>query len=310
MLTENNMNFHFKSALNSIKRSPFQALAAVFVLTITFFVGTVLATLIYSSSKLISYFETRPQVIAFLKSDATVQTISALEHKLAGDLRVKEVRYVSKEEALSIYKKVTSENPLLGELVSPSIFPASLEFSLVDLTHAGEVISEVKEEAIVDSVGFTASLGGEKTLQDVVEKLRSITYHVKIGGIVFVGLLIGTSFLVLVVTLGLRIATRKEEIEILDLIGAKPAFIRNPIIIESIFYSLIGVFLGWILVFIIVLYITPWIISYFGQIPILPKEPLGLFELFGFIFAIEAFIGVLLALIGSFMAFSRARRSR
>jgi len=304
------MNFHLKSALNSVKRSPFQALAAVFVLMITFFVGTVLAVLIYSSSKMISYFETRPQVIAFLKNEATSQAIAALEHKLAADLRVKEVRYVSKEEALSIYKKVTSDNPLLGELVSPSIFPASLEFSLVDLTHASKVISEVKEEAIVDSVGFTASLGGERTLQDVVEKLRGIARDLKIGGIIFVGLLIGTSFLVLVVTLGLRIATRKEEIEILDLIGAKPAFIRNPIMIESVFYSLIGVFLGWILTFIIVLYITPWTVAYFGPIPILPKEPLKLVGLFGFIFAVEAFIGVSLAIIGSFIAFSRARRLR
>ena len=97
------MNFHLKSALSSLKRFPFQALAAIFILTVTFFVGTVLAILIYSSNQTLSFFETRPQIIAFLKTNATSETISALQHKLVADTRIKEIRYVSKEEALAIY---------------------------------------------------------------------------------------------------------------------------------------------------------------------------------------------------------------
>ena len=304
------MNYQLKSAITSIKRFPFQALAAIFLLTVTFLVVTILSVVSYSSSKVIKYFETRPQVIAFLKDSATVETISALQHKLQNDMRIKEVKYVSKEEALSIYKDATVDNPLLGELVNPSIFPASLEFSLNDLSHAQGVIEELKTEAIVDSVGFTASLGGEKSLGDVVNRLREITLYLKLGGGFFALLLVGTSFLVLVVTLGMRIASRRGEVEILNLIGAKKSFIKKPIIIESIIYVLVGVTLGWLITLIAILYVAPAAINYFGEIPILPRDPLMFFSLFGIILLGEAVTGILLATLGSNLALSRAGRKK
>ncbi|MCX6705414.1 MAG: permease-like cell division protein FtsX, partial [Candidatus Woesebacteria bacterium] len=199
------MNIHFKTAWDYIRRSPFQALAASFVLTLTFFVTTIVLVLVYSSSQLITYFETRPQVIAFLKSDAVDASIADLQHTLSADTHIKNIKYVSKEEALSIYKKATSDNPLLGQLVSPSIFPASLEFSVTDLSFAQSIIDKVKAESIVDSVGFTAALGGETSLNDVVSRLKTITTYVRIGGIVFVGLLITTSLVVLLVITSMRV---------------------------------------------------------------------------------------------------------
>ena len=304
------MKIHLKTALGYIKRSPFQALAALFVLTLTFFVGTILAVLVYSSANLLNYFETRPQIIAFLKDEITPENVSALQNKLSADVRVKDVRYVSKEEALEIYKQATSDNPLLSELVSPTIFPASLEFSVTDLSFAQEVINEIKEEGIVDSVGFTASLGGEKTLEDVVGRLRTLTLYLRIGGGVFVGVLAGTSLLVILVITGMRITTRRGEIEILNLIGATPAFIRSPIILEALIYSSVGAFVGWLLAFLIWLYATPALIGYFGDIPILPKGTLNLFGLFAIILVGELIIGLGLALSGSYLAVSRARRNR
>jgi len=304
------MNYQTKSAVTSIKRFPYQSLAAIFLLTITFLVVTVLSVVSYSSGQVIKYFETRPQIIAFLKDGTTTETVSALQHKLQNDLRIKEVKYVSKEEALSIYKDATIDNPLLGELVNPSIFPASLEFSLNDLSFAQAIIDEVKSEAIVDSVGFTASLGGEKSLGDVVERLRKITLYLRLGGGFFALLLVGTSFLVLVITLGMRIASRKEEVKILDLIGAKKSFIKKPIIIESVIYVVSGVILGWLMTLIMILYIAPSAINYFGEIPVLPKNPLMFFSIFGIILLSELVVGILLATIGSNLALSRASHKK
>ena len=303
-------SIHLKTAFGYIRRSPFQALAATFVLTLTFFVATIVSVLGYSSSKLINYFETRPQVIAFLKSDATDNDIATLQHKLEADSRIKEVKYVSREEALAIYKNATSDNPLLGELVSPSIFPASLEFSVKDLSFAQSVIDEVKGEKIVDSVGFTAALGGESSLKDVVSRLRMVTAYVRIGGGVFVGMLALTSFVVLLIIISMRMASRREEVEILNLIGATSGFIRSPIMIEALFYSLFGAFLGWTLAFIGVLYLAPSAVSYFGEIPVLPKDTLGLFQLFGIILGIELVMSLILATTGSLFAISRVRKTR
>lgn len=304
------MNIHLNTALGYIRRSPFQALAAIVVLTLTFFVLTNLTILIYSSGKILKYFETRPQVIAFLKDEAKPEAISALQNKLSLDERIKEVRYVSKEEALTIYKDATSDNPLLSELVSPTIFPASLEFSVSNLSYAQEVIDEVKSEGIVDNVGFTASLGGEKTLSDVVGRLKVITNYLKIGGVVASTVLIGTSLLVLLVIISMRMTTRRGEVEILDLIGATPGFIKGPILIEAFIYSLIGVFVGWFLAFVFWLYATPGIVSYFGEIPVLPKKTLELLAIFGIIFASELIFGIILSLAGSSLAISRVRKNR
>lgn len=303
-------NIHFKTATDSIRRSPFQALSAIVVLTLTFFVATMMAVVVYSTSNLIKYFETRPQIIAFLKSDSTPEQIADLQNRLGQNEKLKDVKYVSKEEALSIYKSATSDNPLLGELVSPSIFPASLEFSLENLSYAEDIINTVKEEQIVDQVGFTASLGGESTLNDVVSRLRTISYYVRIGGAVLVAMLAAVSFLVLVVIIGMRMASRKGEMEILDLIGATPAFIRSPIVLEATIYSLTGVFIGWVTSFLFWLYLTPNVIKYFGEIPVLPVGTLDFFLLFLIILGGELLIGFLLTLFGSLLAISRARKTK
>ncbi len=301
------MNIHLKTALDYIRRTPFQALAATFVLAITFFVVSVLSILVYSSGQLLRHFETRPQVIAFLKDEATSEQIAALQTKLTRDSRVKNVTYITKEQALAIYKEATADNPLLSELVSPSIFPASLEFSLNDLSFAQAVIDETKKEGVVESVGFTANLGTENSLNDVVSRLRQLTFYIRVGGGALALVLAGTSFLVLVVIIGMRMTTRRGEVEILDLIGATPGFIRSPIVIEALVYALVGVLVGWLLTLLLTLYATPSLVSYFGEIPILPKTTGGILGLFGIILAAELFTGLALALLGSLLAVSRVR---
>lgn len=304
------MNIHYKTATDSIKRSPFRALAAIFILTLTFFVATLVSILSYSFSKVISHFETRPQVIAFLKDEATNESIVSLQNKLLEDPRVKEVKYVSKEDALSIYKVATSDNPLLGELVSPTIFPASLEFSVRDLAFAQNIIDEVKSDPNVGSVGFTAALGGESDLKNVVGRLRTVTTYVRVGGVVFTGILAIVSFMVILFTISMRMTARRGEVEILDLIGATKKFIRSPIIFESLIYSAVGVVVGWMVAFILILYLAPIALSYFGEIPILPKNTVDLLIIFAEILGIELIFGFILAYSGSMLAITRARKAR
>jgi cell division transport system permease protein len=249
-------------------------------------------------------------VIAFLKDGTSDTQVGDLQHKLAANSIIKDIKYVSKEEALSIYKKATSDNPLLGQLVSPSIFPASLEFSVTDLSFAQSIIDEVKGESIVDSVGFTAAVGGEANLNDVVSRLKTITTYVRLGGIIFTGVLTLASFVVLLITITMRMATRREEIEILNLIGATKSFIRSPIMLEAVIYAAVGVFVGWMLAFIAVLYSAPTLVSYFGEIPILPRDTLGILSVFGIILGAELLGGMILAVSGSLLAISRVRKTR
>lgn len=304
------MNIHLKTALKNIRRTPFQALAAIFVLFVTFFVSSVLIIFIYTSNQLLKYYETRPQIIVFLKDDAKEEDIGALKSQLDNDDRLKKVIYVTKEEALEIYKKATKDNPLLSELVSPSVFPASLEFSVTDLSYAEQVISEVKTKEIVDEVGYTASLGGEESLTDVVSRLRQIAYYIRLTGGIFIGFLLGTSLILMMVIIGMKMSTRRGEIEILDLIGAAPSFIRAPVFLEALIYTFVGVISGWFVSFLLVLYLAPSIDKYFDDIPILPSDILKLLGLFALVLAIEIVVGLMLSLAGSVLAVARARKRK
>lgn len=302
------MKQHLKTSFDSIRRTPFQALAAISVLALTFLVSTLLVVTIYSSDKILNYFETRPQIIAFLKEEAEQSEIDSLMQSLQEDSRIKSVSFVTKEEAAEIYREATADNPLLGELVSPSIFPASIEFSVINLELVEQMISEVQGQEIVEEVGFTASLDNGDALGDALQRLRSVTSYIRIAGLVAVAILSLTSFLVLMVIVGMRITTKKKEIDSLNLIGATPWFIRAPIILEAITYSLIGVFAGWLAAVVVLLYLTPSIVGYFGPIDVIPKDVTQFFLLLGAIFAVEILIALFIALMGSMVAVSRSLR--
>lgn len=299
------MNHHLQTAYNHIRRAPYQAMSAILIMSLTFFVATILAVLAYGSWSTLKYFETRPQVIAFLKSEATPEEVSSLQRELEGDVRIKDVKYVSKEKALDIYKNATSDNPLLSELVSPKVFPASLEFSVGELADAEGIIRSIEAKTAVSQVAFTASLGSSKNIGDVINNLKKITGYIRIGGGVIISFLLASSLLILLVILGMRISSRKDEIEILQLIGASPGFIRAPFLFEGLSYSIFGAFIGWLSAFLLTLYIMPSVASYFKDVPVLPSETIKLMELFGVIYAAEFIISILLGTTGSLIAIRR-----
>jgi cell division transport system permease protein len=297
-----------KTGFIYVRRAPYQAISVVLVMAITFFVATMIGLLVYGSTKLLVYFETRPQIIAFLKTDATQSQIGALQDTYKEDSRVRDVKLVSKEDAFNLYKSATSNNPLLGELVSPSIFPASLELSVSDLSYADTIVSELKTKDGVDTVGFTASVGGQDQLSSVINRLKDITKTVRIAGIGAVIVLLVTSFFVLLVVMSMRISMRKNEIESLRMLGASGAFIRNPILVEASIYSVLGVLSGWFAASLVIMYSSPRLLNYFGTIEVLPHSLQGLLTILGVILGVELIVGLIIAFFGAVGAVSRSLR--
>lgn len=66
-------------SLRNMRRSPYQALAAVLVLFLTFFVGYALVLFLIGSHILLQYFESRPQVTAFFSQETTLPELQAYE---------------------------------------------------------------------------------------------------------------------------------------------------------------------------------------------------------------------------------------
>lgn len=63
------------------------------------------------SQKILQFFETRPQVTAFFKDEATEGQINELKSRLLATGKIKEIKYVSKEEALKIYQEQNKNDP-------------------------------------------------------------------------------------------------------------------------------------------------------------------------------------------------------
>jgi cell division protein FtsX len=103
---------------------------------------------------------------------------------------------------------------------------------------------------------------------------------------------------------------RKPEIESLKFLGASSGFIRVPLMIEAIVYSIVGVAIGWISATLLTMYMAPAVFRYVGDIPVLPRAMGEFFQLFGIVLLIDIMSAVIIALLGSVVAVSRSLRGK
>lgn len=277
-----NMSRAIFYAKRNIRRTPFQALAALMVMFLTFLSLLTFVLLATGSQEALKYFESKPQVIAFFKEGTTNEDISVIENALHQESRVTKTKYISKEEALQIYREKNKKDPALLELVTANILPASLEISTKDPQDLAPVAEILKKEPIVSEVIVP---------EDVIQTLTSVTRIIRIVGIATVGFLMSFATLVIVMIIGFKIRLRRNEIEIMRLLGASPSFIRNPFIFEGVFYGVTGATLAWIVSYSLLWYFTPFLQRYLGEVKLLPVNPLFMLELFGAVVMVAFIIG-------------------
>lgn len=263
---------HFKTTWQHIRRTPYQALSAILVMSLTFFIASVFVLTALGSEAILRFFETRPQVTAFLKDEIKPDQVEALKAKLSATGKVAQIKYVSKEEALSIYREQNKNDPLLLEMVTANILPASLEVSTDNLSSLKEIAQILKESQGIEEVIFQ---------EDVVASLSVWTRALRIVGVGLISFLAIVSFLMILIIIGMKIALRKDGIEILRLIGASPWYIRAPFILEGVFYGLVGAVLAWVATYVLILYATPFLVSFLEGIPLLPVSPIFMLFLLG-----------------------------
>ncbi len=279
-------------AKRNIRRTPFQALAAIMVMFLTFLALLTFILLGAGSQLALKYFESKPQVIAFFKEGTTSQDIQTIENALSQESRVTKTKFVSKDDALKIYREKNKKDPALLELVTANILPASLEISTQnpqDLTPIAEVL---KKEPVVSEVIVP---------EDVVQTLTSLTTIIRLVGLGTVSFLMVFATLVIVMIIGFKIRLRRNEIEIMRLLGASPSFIRNPFIFEGIFYGLAGAVSAWIISWGLLWYFTPFLQGDLGEVQLLPVNPIFMLILLAFV----SFVALILGGLGSIAAVRR-----
>lgn len=281
-----------KTTLKHIRRSPYQSLAAVFIMMLTFLSITVFAFIVFGSSAVINFFESKPQVTAFFKDEAKQQDIDQLRQQLDHTGMIASTKYVSKQQALQIYKEQNKNDPLLLDLVTADILPASLEISTTKIEDLGPVSDTLKKSPFVSEVIYQ---------KDIVSTLSKWTNAVRIVGITLIAVLAVVSIFIMMTVIGFKVSQKRDEIEIMKLLSATNWYIRWPFILEGIFYGVIGTFIGWLVASGGLLYATPYLESFLHGIPILPISP---FFLIGLLLG-ELVIAILLGVLASSLAVLR-----
>lgn len=282
----------FSSALTAMRRSPYQTLIACIMVTLTCFVGYVFSLFLYSAEHILQYFETRPQVIAFFELTTATSVINELQSQMVQKPYVESATIVSKEQALELYKQDNEDDPLLLELVTADILPASIEVSGRDANDLAQIKSDLEQATGVDEVVYQ---------QDVINSLATWTSSVRLIGVGGMLLLSITSFLIIMTTIGIKITAKRYAIHIMRIIGATGWYIKAPFAVEGMLYGLIGSLFGWSLMVAGVLYITPWLRDFLGSVPLLPFPPM--------VFGIQLAVGTVLAMgIGAVAALLAVQR--
>lgn len=292
------MSSHYHTAVQRIRRSPYQTLAAISIMTMTLFLGSAFFLVAAGSQAILRFFETRPQVNAFFKQEIvpTEPQVELITSKLESTGLVEDVRYVSKEQALEIYRDLNQTDPLLLEAVTANMLPASIEVSAKNPQDLKTISEMLKLEEGIDDVRFA---------EDIVSSLATWTTSVRVVGVALVGTHVLITFIIIMLIIGLKVANRRDEISVLQLVGATRGYVRAPFIIEGILYGMIGGFLAWGISYLILLYSMPFLVTFLAGIPILPPPVLFMLE----VLAGELVLGSVIGGFGGLVAVRRFLKS-
>ena len=239
------MPYSLREALDAFRRSPLLAGLSVTMIALSLLVLGLFAIAAFNIRRVLDQVEARVEVVAYLRDDAPFDAVMAALRELEAEPTVREVRYVSREQALEIAKREVPEFQDIFRGLETNPLPASLEIALKPQQRGAESVRAVAQRArqypFVEDVRF-----GREWL-DKVYLLRRVAGAAT--------LVLGGAFAVvaaLIIGAAIRIAVfaRRDEISIMRLVGATDGFVRRPFLIEGLITGLAGGILALILTFI------------------------------------------------------------
>ena len=227
--------------------------------------------------------------------DATGQELDALAIKVQGWSEVSKVTEVSKKEAFAEFKDQFKDQPELYKDLDDGVLPASVQIQLEDPDTANQVAARLKQEGFKeDDLSYP---------QQTIDRLNSVTSVVIWGLYGATVLFLIASVLLISNAIRLSIFARRQEIEVMKLVGASDGFVRTPFVLEGLLQGLVGSLLAALTVIWIDYLFTDWAHNALPFVPISDtavNAPLMLLTLVA--------AGVAIGVIGSFLSVTRFLR--
>jgi len=228
-----------KAGTNNFIRNAWLSTAAtaVMLITLTIMLSGIIINL--TLSKEIDNIVKDITVSVYFQDGSKAQERDELEAALRRDTNVREVTYISKEDALKIFSKNNAEKPeiLDGLKITENALPASFEIRVLDLKKIDPIIKVAESDKYSSFVDETSY---DKDRQARIDKIANIqgtiTISSLIAGVVFAAI----SVLIIFNTIRMAIFTRGDEIKIMKLIGAANWYVRGPFLFESALYGIVA----------------------------------------------------------------------
>ena len=221
------------------------------------------------------------QIDVILEPEVSTDRVAKIKEELLKIENVKEVHYVSKEQALSKMKEQWKENSFLLDGME-SALPESFELKVENIENSNTVASNINNIKDVEKVVY---------YKDIVDKITKMSQIVKYVGISLVGVLLLVSFFIMSITIKLTVIARRKEISIKKYIGATNMSITG----------IIGAGISFIMIFFAYSYVYDsfaWGVNNLVSNYLLPVNVFGTYVAIAY-FGIGIGIGVLASIFSS-----------
>ncbi|MFO0862666.1 MAG: permease-like cell division protein FtsX [Candidatus Saccharibacteria bacterium] len=293
----------WRTGFRNIFRNAWLSTAATAIMVVTLLIMTFFAFSTIFVRKQVAQVRQKIDLSIFISDDATADQIQALQSKINTLSNVKSVDYVSKADALNKLSNSSSEGEKLAQSAQSigNPLPASFEVKLTNIDLIGQTNSDIKgleESKIITDTSFD---NRDENRQGVVENVIKISNAVSKIGLALSVVFLVIALLIIFNTIRMAIFTRREEVEIMKLVGATKWFIRGPFLVEGTLYGVFGTIIALVLLVPFSRGIGPFLIDKLGAGPTL--------EYFGAHFGLIALsmlvVGVFIGVVSSWLALMR-----
>lgn len=228
-----------KTGFVNFWRNIWLSLAATLVMVITLVILSVLVIMFIITNFSIRSVNEKVDISVFLKTGLAENRVQDIREDLLSHSLVKEVTYITPAEALDRFKEQNKENTLVLESLNElneNPLGGTLQVQAVNLESYPAIAEELNQEkyqSAIDRVSF-------KDSGPIIERLNRVLGFIITLGLTLVIIFSVIAVLVIFNTITLTIYNRREEVEIMRLVGATNGYIRGPFIIEALMYSLIA----------------------------------------------------------------------
>lgn len=281
----------FKESLINFWRNGWLSVAAVSVLVLALFVIGAVSTAGLVADNVLKNVESKVNISVYFKSDVSEEKILESKRDLESFKEINSVEYISKENALEIFKRDNADEPVIMESldeIGENPLLSSLIIKANNPSQYQSIADYIANASFKDDVG-RVNYGKNKEL---INRLNGILFQIKKVGLVLAGIFGGVSILIIFNTIRITIYTHKQEIEVMRLVGSSNFFIRLPFIFEGIIYGVIASVVASLILLGAVKFINTYASSVVTSGDLFNFYMQNALYIFGFQVAIGSFLGI------------------